>query len=497
MIAITADQLKHDLSKKYSIKCFIDLADLTVSPSQAYKILQQYHQQEFSLNDRLVFYTEHNISKQLLEHLYQATTLIDVSNFFVLLCTTFDIKSKIDLIASKNSGDNASFQSIQVDITDTNPMSVNFILPATVCPMPWSHMRIDQSGDARPCCVYKNTVGNVIDQSINHLFYNQDYTQLRQKLSSGEKVSGCDHCWNLEDHGMTSNRIMHMRLSKKDLLTKHLDDPEIVSLDLAPGNTCNFKCRICGPISSSLFAQEIKSITGISPVKSINWAESDNKVMDEISDLLPSLTNIDMYGGEPFLIKPLHKLVAQAREHGHATHIRLHYNSNGSIYPDHLVDHWKHFQHVDIHFSIDNVGARFDLERGGSWQQVTSNIRKLVDLSLPNLKISIMPTISIMNIFYLDELLAWAAELRLPVNVNYLDSPDEFSIKNLTPLAKKLILEKFQDHPWPEMSKILNTIRSSPDSDGVRFVTLSRHFDRIRGQNFSNTHAEIAHAMGM
>ena len=56
MIAITADQLKHDLSKKYSIKCFIDLADLTVSPSQAYKILQQYHQQEFSLNDRLVFY---------------------------------------------------------------------------------------------------------------------------------------------------------------------------------------------------------------------------------------------------------------------------------------------------------------------------------------------------------------------------------------------------------------------------------------------------------
>ena len=497
MIAITADQLKHDLSKKYSIKCFIDLADLTFSPSQAYKILQQHHQREFSLNDRLVFYTEHIISDQLLEHLYQATTLIDVSNFFVLLCTRFDIKSKIDLIASKNSGDNVSFQSIQVDITDTKHMSVNFILPATICPMPWSHMRIDQSGDASPCCVYKNTFGNVTDHSMSHLFHNQDYTQLRQKLLSGEKVPGCDHCWNLEKHGLTSNRIMHMRLLKKDLLTRHLDNPEIVSLDLAPGNTCNFKCRICGPVSSSLFAQEIKSITGISPVKSINWAESDNKVMDEILDLLPTLTNIDMYGGEPFLIKPLYKLVSQAVEHGHARHIRLHYNSNGSVYPDHLIEHWKYFQHVDIHFSIDNVGTRFDLERGGSWEQVTSNICKLVDLSLPNLKISIMPTISIMNIFYLDELLEWAAELRLPVNVNYLDSPEEFSIKNLTPLAKKLILEKFQDHPWPEMNKILTTIRSSPDSDGVRFVTLSRHFDRIRGQNFSNTHAEIAYAMGM
>jgi MoaA/NifB/PqqE/SkfB family radical SAM enzyme len=497
MSTLTADQLKHNLSKKYSIKCFVDLADLTKNPSQAYKILQQHHQREFSLNDRLVFYTEHDVSDQLLEHLYQAATLIDVSNFFVLLCVPVDITSKLDAVALKNFGDQVSFQSIQVDIIDTKPMSSDFILPATLCPMPWSHMMIDQIGDARPCCVYRDPVGNTVNHSLDQMFHNQGYNQLRQNLLSGEKVSGCDHCWNLEEHGLTSHRTMHMRMLKKDLLTQYLDDPKITSLDIAPGNTCNFKCRICNPKSSSLFAQEVQSITGVLPIRSFNWAESDNKVMGEISDLLPSLTNIDMYGGEPFLIKPLHRLVSQAVEQGHAKHIRLHYNSNGSIYPDHLVEHWKHFAHIDIHFSIDNVGARFDLERGGSWQQVTSNIRKLVDLSLPNLKISIMPTISIMNIFYLDELLAWATELGLPVNVNYLESPDEFNIKNLTPLAKKLILEKFQDHPWPEMSNILTTIKSFPDSVGDGFVSLSKHFDRIRGQNFSNTHAEIAHAMGM
>ena len=497
MSTITVDQLKHDLSKKYSIKCFVDLADLTTGPAQAYKILQQHHQQEFSHNDRLVFYTQYDVSDQLLEHLYQAATLIDVSNFFVLLCGPADLESKLDTIAFKNSGDKVSFQSIQVDVVDTKPISGNFTLPETLCPMPWSHMMIDQSGDARPCCVYRDPVGNAVDHSIDQLFHNQGYNQLRQNLLSGEKVSGCDHCWNLEKHGLTSNRTMHMRLLKKDLLTKYIDDPEITSLDIAPGNTCNFKCRICTPKASSLFAQEVQSITGVLPIRSFNWAESDNKVMREISDLLPSLTNIDMYGGEPFLIKPLHRLVSQAVEQGHAKHIRLHYNSNGSVYPDHLIDHWKHFDHVDIHFSIDNVGARFDLERGGSWQQVTSNIRKLVDLSLSNLKISIMPTISIMNIFYLDELLEWATELRLPVNVNYLDSPDEFNIKNLTPLAKKLILEKFQNHPWPEMKNILTTIKSFPDSDGSGFVSLSRHFDRIRGQNFSSTHAEIAYAMGM
>lgn len=488
---LTTDQLRYQLSQTYSIKCFVDLADLTELPTQAYKILQQHHQQEFYPNDRLVFYTKHNISDQLIQHLYQAAKLIDISNCFILLCNPMDITSRLE----NNTTD--TFQSIQLDINDTKLLFDNFVLPTTLCPMPWSHMRIETSGDAKPCCVYRDTVGNVIETSIGQLFHNQDYKQLRQKLLAGEKVSGCDHCWNLENHGLTSNRTMHMSLLKKDLLTKYLDDSEIVSLDLVPGNTCNFKCRICNPVSSSLFAQELMSVTGSVPIKTINWAESNSKVMDEISGLLPSLTNIDLYGGEPFLIKPLQKLVAQAAEQGHAKHIRLHYNSNGSIYPDHLVELWKHFNHVDIHFSIDNVGTRFDLERGGSWEQVKSNICKLIDLSLPNLKISVMLTVNIMNIFYLDELLDWANGLGLTVSPNYLDSPEAFSIRNLTPLAKKSILEKFQDHPWPEMKNILNTIQSSPDSDGVDFVSLTRHFDRIRGQNFSNTHAEIAHAMGM
>lgn len=489
---ITADQLEQKLSKKYSIKCFVDLADLAIGPSQAYKILQRHYQQEFSPHDRLVFYTSHPVPDQLLHHLYQAAALIDVSNFFVLLCAPDDLTSKLDHIA----GDDVSFQSIQVVLTDTEPIANTFMLPDTLCPMPWSHMAIDQSGNAKPCCVYAHPVGNVLEQSIDQMFHDQDYTQLRQKLLSGEKVSGCDHCWNLEQHGSTSNRTMHMRLLKQDLLTKQLDTPAITSLDIAPGNTCNFKCRICGPIASSLFAQELQSTIGIFPVKSINWAESDSKVMDEIHGLLPSLTNIDMYGGEPFLIKPLHRLVAQAVEHGHAEHIRLHYNSNGSVYPDHLVEHWRHFKHIDIQFSIDNVGTRFELERGGSWQEVTSNIQRLADLCLPNLKISIMPTINIMNILYIDELLAWANESGLPVNPNYLDSPEAFNIKNLTPLAKKLVFEKLQNHPWPEMEKILNIIRSSPDSDGKTFIEKTNYFDLIRNQKFINSHREIAIAMG-
>ena len=108
-----------------------------------------------------------------------------------------------------------------------------------------------------------------------------------------------------------------------------------------------------------------------------------------------------------------------------------------------------------------------------------------------------MPTVNIMNIFYLDELLQWADDLELPVNFNYLVTPTELSIKNLTADAKKIIIEKLKNHPRSEVSNMLATIQSSSDSDGKDFVKLSRHFDRIRDQNLLSTHHDIAAAMGM
>jgi sulfatase maturation enzyme AslB (radical SAM superfamily) len=310
-------------------------------------------------------------------------------------------------------------------------------------------------------------------------------------MLAGGAPTGCQYCWGLESEGLTSNRTYYMSLLKKELLTSNLESPVIKSLDLKPSNTCNFKCRICNPKSSSLFAQE----AGIS-VKQFRWAEKDSKTIDEIINLLPTLINIDMFGGEPFLIKPLLKILSTAVDLGYANNIRLHYNSNGSIYPENLIEYWKKFKHVDIHFSIDNIGDRFELERGGSWAIVESNIKKLISLNLPNVKISIMPAISIMNIFYFDELIQFANKLNLSVNPLYVSKPSGFDIKNLTAEAKQLINEKFKHHQWTEIKNILNYINKLPDSNGKEFINLCKHFDNLRNQNFSKSHPEIAKAMG-
>ena len=161
-----------------------------------------------------------------------------------------------------------------------------------------------------------------------------------------------------------------------------------------------------------------------------------------------------------------------------------------------MIEHWKHFEHIDIQFSIDNIGHRFEIERGGTWESVDSNIRKLVGLNLSNVNINVMPAISIMNIFYLDELLDWANDLGLPVNPLYVTTPPGFDLKDLTVAARKLIFDKFRTHPHPTIQNILNYIRTSSESDGVKFRKMCQHFDLLRNQNFSDSHPEIAHAMG-
>lgn len=489
---ISIKNLKQALSEQYVLKCFVDLADLSVSPTAVYKHFQACYQEAFDSNDRLVLYTTHVISNKLLQHLYQAAELIDISNCFVLICSPYDIRESV---AQSHSADATVFQTLKIQFEESEKLQDNFFVPDTLCPLPWQHLEVDVRGKIRPCCVSSRGIGNVNTVSLKDAFYNHNMSALRQNFLDGKRPDGCKRCWDAEDRGLISNRKHHARLLKKQLLTHDLDSPTIKSLDIKPGNTCNFKCRICGPRASSLFAEESKKFNNIS-IKTVNWAESKSDTVNEIIELLPTLTNIDMYGGEPFLIKPLLRLVEQAVDQGHAKNIILHYNSNGSIYPEKFIDHWKKFKHVDIHFSIDNIGSRFELERGGSWNQVDSNINQLINLKLPNIKISIMPAISIMNIFYIDELLQWADKLSLPVNPLYVTDPTGFDLAHLTADARALIVDKFQNHQWPEMKNILNYIKSAPGSNGQEFIKLCKHFDHLRNQNFADSHPEVAKAMG-
>lgn len=484
------------LSTTWNVKMFVDLSSITSSPEAIYQLFHKCYQPVFEPNDRLVFYTSRSISQELLMHLYRASDLIDISNFFILLCTPEDISNDIVSVAKTHSVVSVPFQTLVVpSLLDTDKLSDQYTLPDTMCPLPWMHLEIRHDGVISPCCVFQGSVGNINNEKLQNAFDNQSMRSLREGFLKGKKHPGCNLCWSKESQGLTSDRTYHSRLLKKELLTKFLSNPTIKSLDIKPGNTCNFKCRICGPQSSSMYANERNQFLKINSVATENWIDHD-EYADQLINLLPNLKNIDMYGGEPFLIKKFNSILKTAIDKNYASGIRLHYNTNGSIYPENLIEHWKHFRHIDIQISIDNIGQRFELERGGSWPDVENNIKKLLTLNLPNATIGIMPSISIMNVFYIGELLDWAESLGLTVNPIYVSYPEEFSIKNLTKHAKEIITKKYQNHSWPEMKHILATIESTPNNNGINFINKIQYFDSIRKENFSKSHSEIANAMG-
>lgn len=482
------------MSREFDLKCFLDIAEVSSSPSEIYTILDSIYTSSFHHHDRLVFYSSHWIPDDLIRHLYEATNLVDISNWFVIVCSGFDLSDRMQRLCDNFSSDPVPFQTRIVDLDTTQHINNGFQVSDTLCPEPWMHLEIDNKGSIRPCCVSRQILGNINQDNLQEIFFNQDMRDLRQQMLSGQPPEGCHECWKVESLGLTSNRLRHLALKKKKLLTTYLSRPAIRSLDLKPGSTCNFKCRICNADSSSSHAQEIAQLKRIPVLRHLDWIDDH---VGQINDLIDNLENLDLYGGEPFLIKKLTQLVHTIVQKGRASQVRLHYNSNGSIFPGFLLPYWKHFQHVDLHFSIDNIGHRFEIERGGNWTQIEKNIVDLLNQDLANLKISIMPTVNVMNVLYLDELLDWADSLGIETNFNILARPACLSISSLTDRAKGMVIEKYQRNPHSKIREISDAVQNIAGSDGQEFATFMRHYDGIRHQSFVRSHSEIALAMGL
>jgi radical SAM protein with 4Fe4S-binding SPASM domain len=480
-------QLETVLNQQYSVKAMIDLAELSRSPGAVYKFFYGLHQDAFEPNDRIVIYTSHHIPDTLLKHLYDAASFIDISSWFILICTPTCIPNT----------EEDSFRQLLISLEPTVALENNYILPDTICAIPWTHLEVRGSGQMYPCCVMKNstTIGNVQTTTLKDAFNGEFMQSLRTDLLDGKKPVACQACWDIEDRGMSSNRTHNIKRLKKQFLLEYLEKPAINSVDIKFNNTCNFKCRICNPDSSSLIAAENHKFLGIPINVQSKWSDSD-KFIQETIELLPHLSNIDMYGGEPFLIEKFSNVLHMAVEQGYAKNIRLHYNSNGSIWPEKFIPLWKHFKEVDIHFSVDAIGKRFDLERGSTWQHVEANILRLKDLNFDNINICLTSTVSIMNVYYIDEVYDWALTHGFKLFSNILLTPFDFNIKNLTQEAQDLIIKKFANHPWPEIQRVLRAIESTPASDGVLFREKIKWFDSVRQENFADSHPEIAKAMG-
>ena len=152
------------------------------------------------------------------------------------------------------------------------------------------------------------------------------------------------------------------------------------------------------------------------------------------------------------------------------------------------------------------MGGRFEYERyGAEWNKANQIINRVHSLQQnhANITTQLCFTINIQNVYYLDELLAWADTKKFgSIYFNMLHSPDHMSVQYMTPAAKELVLNKLKTHFWTtnkhhqEIENVIRFIENGPGSDGTEFLRRMKQTDEYRGQNFMNTHPESAKAMG-
>ena len=388
------------------------------------------------------------------------------------------------------------------------------------CVLPWVSLEASPIGTVRPCCLADDELlddeGNkfsLLNADFASIQNSQAMTQLREEFLAGRKPQTCRKCWNEERAGRTSkrmhtlDRMKHMGISGEWTA----DAKPLMFLDLKLGNICNLKCRICGSWSSSQFATEELANIGLEQDKKKSfpyqmlragaWPRENESFWTEIDACLNDIRYIEFTGGEPFMIDQHFDMLQGIVDRGIAHQVEIHYNTNGTQWPARGPDIWRHFKTVEVAFSIDDLGARFEYQRtNADWAVVLDTITSFQYLrgQLPNLRLQCCSTVNIFNVRYIDQLAHWIALQRFDfVYWNIMHDAWYFSIATLPDSAKAQITEHLRGAPVPakyreEFDRITDFMNNGASTDGFMTLMKIRDLDRKRQQNLRDVAPELA-----
>jgi MoaA/NifB/PqqE/SkfB family radical SAM enzyme len=388
------------------------------------------------------------------------------------------------------------------------------------CVLPWVSLETSPIGTVRPCCLAEEEITddagvkfNLNTASFGGIQRSAYMQNLRQQFLDGRQAQTCRKCWSEERAGRTSKR-MHTLDRLKHMIPDQpwtQDARPLMFLDLKLGNICNLKCRICGSWSSSTFATE--ELANLEPnedrkanhhyhmLRAGAWPQENPTFWSEVDHVADQIRYIEFTGGEPFMISEHFDLLQLLVDRGIASDIEIHYNTNGTQWPEHAEQIWSHFRLVEIAFSIDDVGSRFEYQRSNAvWSEVVANIEQftLMRNRHTNIQLQVCSTVNVFNVLYLEELANWIDTQAFNfVYWNMMHEAYYFSINTLpesakTAITQKLLQAKVSLHHQQEFVKIVDFMNNGVSLDGFILKMRIANLDRKRGQNLAHAEPEFA-----
>jgi len=388
------------------------------------------------------------------------------------------------------------------------------------CVLPWVSLETSPIGTVRPCCLAEEEIvddnGNKFDLNTARFadIQNSGYMQdLRQQFLDKKQPQTCRKCWREERSGRTSKR-MHTLDRLKHMIPDQswtYDARPLMFLDLKLGNICNLKCRICGSWSSSTFAAEELANLSLGEDRKTNhhyvmlrqgaWPRENPTFWQEIEQVVDQIRYIEFTGGEPFMIQEHFDLLQRLVNQGIAGQIEIHYNTNGTQWPEGAEAIWQHFKLVEIAFSIDDVDKRFEYQRSNAvWSEVVENIQqfKLMRHRHANIQLQVCSTVNVFNVLYLEQLAQWIDTQAFDfLYWNMMHEAYYFSINTLPESAKRHIAEQLTSaqvskRHQQEFQRIVAFMNSGASLDGFILRMKIADLDRKRNQNLAKVEPEFA-----
>ena len=248
----------------------------------------------------------------------------------------------------------------------------------------------------KPCCVFKrDTWEHTIDNTdLTTWFSSPAMTKIRDQLDKDIWPSQCSSCKFQESQGRGDS----VRLNGESSYNHYTNDD--LTLEIRPGNTCNFACQTCWPSASSRVSSYHKQAFGTKDVVSKRY--DDFSFLDPVKH---RLKDIVLLGGEPFYDKSCLNFLSWLKNSD--TDANLTMFTNGSVLDWDFINNYK--GKLTISVSLDAVGKIAEYVRPGTeWETVSENYARLKKTPHINTRVNITP--SVYNFPFLSDLVEWLAQ---------------------------------------------------------------------------------------
>lgn len=392
-------------------------------------------------------------------------------------------------------------------MTDPRGTRYRFLMESTsYCRRPFTELNIEPDGTLSPCCLVKPVNNNdFTSRDLKTYLQSPELKELQRALLNNERPSACEVCWNNEKCGIESSRAPEPSRYR-------IEDLQFREIHIKTSSICNFKCRMCGPFSSSAWLAEqrqhdmkMHDVMAAIPASQVQFALKDPALKREVFEtIIPNTKLIRVSGGEPLVCAHTLDFFKELLKRGlNEKQILIYTNlSTLSFAGIDYLELWRQFPKLKLLVSCDGAGEATEYSRTGlEWKEFLKNL----NLVRPRVH-SINCVINIYSVYSIPELVKLCHQMGLDYYLGSVFRKNQ-SIQMLPDSEKKKI-KQFYDQfvseqrgliPEASLSRVYNSvIRYMFTEDEGRelhsalFKRKNEELDRRRHTSFTQTFPQLA-----